>query len=272
MEPLSCVNCCHNPLQLGLIGTAFGHCTRHRVVLIRPHLTTCGQLLRKDLLIESAERERVLHSGVYRENRVSLVMNPDAPATKLVERSNGQMPTDAVFEEVQAYGTVDQKIGTMAALHRIAGPRAEVAMLSLSRAYVANCFRRDRKWKSGVHLLHWTLQKLDEEPIFSPTDLRGPLAFSLAQTNAIAKWTLIMFRLGLVADVAAYASKSQDPVGRLRRFAISASAIAPPTDPEKLLMWLSAKKSSWSRPLSQARYARLREELHKEEERAATAR
>jgi hypothetical protein len=193
------------------------------------------------------------------------VVSPDTAATKFVERTNGHTPTDAVIEEVQAYGMVDSKIGTMAALHRIAGPRAEVAMLSLSRAYVANCFRRDRKWTSGVHLLFWTLQRLDEEPIFAPTDLREPLAFSLAQTNAIAKWTLIMFRLGLIADVATYASVSHDIVARLKKFAINASAISSPTDPERLLAWLSAKKASWWRPLSPSRYARIREQLHEEE-------
>lgn len=265
MEPLSCVNCCHNPLQLGSIGTAFGYCTRHRVALVRPHLTTCGQLLRKDLLIESATREHKAHSAVYRSGRISLVASPSTAATKLIERPNGHTPTDAVIEEVQGYGTVDKKIGTMAALHRIPGPRAEVAMLSLSRAYVANCFRRDQKWTSGIHLLFWTLQRLDEDPVFAPTDLREPLASSLSQTNAIAKWTLIVFRLGLVADVATYASRSRDAVGRLKAFAINASAIAPPTAPERLLAWLSAKKNSWRSPLSPARYTKLRELLHKQE-------
>jgi len=266
MEPPSCVNCCHNPLQLGSIGTAFGHCTRHRIALIRPHLTTCGQLLRKDLLSQSADRERRLHSLIYRQDRVSLVINPDTAATKFVEKTNGHTPTDAVIEEVQAYGTVDRKIGTMAALHRIPGPRAEIAMLSLSRAYVANCFRLDRKWTSGVHLLFWTLQRLDEDPAFAPTDLRGPIVFSLAQTNAIARWTLIMFRLGFIADVATYASKSHDVVARLKKFAIDASAVSSPADPEKLLAWLGAKRSSWWRPLSPARYAKLREQLHEEDD------
>jgi hypothetical protein len=182
MEPLSCVNCCHNPLQLGSIGTAFGHCTRHGVALVHPHATTCGQLLRKDLLIQSADRERRLHSKVYRTDRVSLVVAPEVDATYLTERPSEQVPTDAIVEEVQAYGAVDKKIATMAALRRISGPRAEVAMLSLSRAYVANCFRRDRKWKSSVHLLFWTLQRLHEEPVFAPTDLREPLSFSLSQT------------------------------------------------------------------------------------------
>jgi hypothetical protein len=256
------VNCCHNPLQLGSIGTAFGYCTRHRVALVRPHATTCGQLLRKDLLIQSADRERKLHSKVYRVDRVSLVVDPKTDATNLTERPSAHSPTDAVVEEVQAYGAVDKKIATMAALHRITGPRAEVAMLSLSRAYIANCFRRDRKWKSGVHLLFWTLQRLDEEPVFAPTDLREPLGYSLAQTNAIAKWTLIVFRLGLIADVAAYAGKSNDPVARLQKLAINASAVAPPDDPVKLLAWIGRKKSAWWSPLSPARYAKLREELH----------
>jgi hypothetical protein len=261
MEPLSCVNCCHNPLQLASIGTAFGHCTRHKVTLLRPHATTCGQLLRKDLLAESAQQEHAIHRKVYKEDRVSLVTNPASDASTLTERPNGHGPTDAVIEEVQSYGSVDRKIATMAALHRIPGPRAEVAMLSLSRAYVSNCYRRDRKWKSGVHLLFWTLQRLDHEPEFAPTELREPLGFSLAQTNAVAKWTLIVFRLGLIADVAYFASKSHDPVGRLQKLAVNAASIAPPTEPDKLLHWLTAKKRAWSSPLSPKRYAELREEF-----------
>ena len=61
MGPLSCVNCCHNPLQLGPVGTAFGYCTRHRAILNQPQLTTCGRLLRKDLLAESARRQSAIH-------------------------------------------------------------------------------------------------------------------------------------------------------------------------------------------------------------------
>jgi hypothetical protein len=239
---------------------------RHHVVLTRSHLTTCGQLLRKDLLIESAERERKVHLLVYRPDRVSLVTNPHASATKLIERISGVTPTDAVIEEVQAYGSVDQKIATMAALHRVEGPRAEIAMLSLSRAYVENCFRRDQKWTAGVHLLFWTLQRLNLDPVFAPTDLREPLGYSLAQTTAVARWSVVVFRLALIADVATYASQSHHPVARLKAFAINASAVAPPTAPERLLAWLTERKSRWSAPLSEARYRRLRRQLHRDEE------
>jgi hypothetical protein len=229
-------------------------------------MTTCGQLLRKDLLSESADREQRLHRRSYRPDRISLVTQPQADAHKAghIENTNGQTPVDPVIDEVHAYGSLDTKIATMAALHRIPGARAEVAMLSLSRAYVANCFKRDRKWTSGVHLAFWTLSRLDQEPELAPTDLREPIVLSVAHTNAIAKWTLIVFRLAFVADVAAYASHSGDPIARLEKLAVTAAAAARPTEPDKLIAWLQQKRRSWQGALSPARYAKLRDSLHDE--------
>ena len=56
-----------------------------------------------------------------------------------LEQPNGQLPADPIIEEVQGYGQLDSKMASMAALHRIPGSRAEVAMLSLSRGYFGNC-------------------------------------------------------------------------------------------------------------------------------------
>ena len=217
MIPLSCLNCCHNPLQLGPLGTQFGYCTRHRLVLNHPQATTCGQLLRKDLLAESASRENHLHAAAFSTDRiVFLGTRKQATALKgAVEKPNGQMPADAIVEELQNYGSLDSKIGSMAVLHRIPGARAEVAMLSLSRAYFRNCVANGGSWTAGIHLLYWTLRRLDEEPEINATDLRGPIPYSLTHTLAVARWSLLAFRLAFVSDVGRVAAAEGDRAGRL---------------------------------------------------------
>jgi hypothetical protein len=267
MEPLSCVNCCHNPLQVGPVGTAFGYCTLHRLVLTHPQVITCGQLLRKDLLSTSAGRERAAHGRRYARSHVALLAarSTDAQSVGCVERPNGQLPADPVVEEVLGYGRLGSKIATMAALHRVGGCRAEVAMLSLSRGYFRGCAERGGKWTAGVHLLRWTLDRLDSDPELAATDLRGPLGFSLAQTIAVARWTVIALRLALVTDVARRAERGGDEVGRLAGLAGEAARAAGPTEPDRLLVWLSRRRRMWNAPLSPARYAQLREALHRGE-------
>lgn len=269
MVPLSCVNCCHNPLQLGPLGTAFGYCTRHRVVLNQPHVTTCGQLLRKDLLAKSATAERVLHAKTYPPDRVVTVARPDMLAAKkgFAEKANGQqLPADPVVEEAQNYGQLDSKIGTMAALHRIPGARAEVAMLSLSRSYFRNCVSKKGSWTAGMHLLFWTLGRLDQEPAIAATDIRGPIAFSLARTIAVARWTLIAFRLAFIGDVGEAAEKEGDKAGKLALLPSNAVRAVPGINPDGLLAWLSTSRPRWSSALSPHRYAMLKKELHQVED------
>jgi hypothetical protein len=268
MEPLSCVNCCHNPLQLGPVGTSFGYCTRHRVLLTQPHRTTCGQLLRKDLLSESAAREQTVHTRQYSPEHIALVVDPGVAAAPhgLVEKPNGQVKRDAVIEEVLNYGGLDSKIATMAALHRVPGCRAEVAMLSLSRGYFKTCVSRGGPWTSAVHLAYWTLDRLDVEPELAATDLRGPIGFSVARTIALAQWAIVAFRLAFLADVGRQAQRERDPAGRLATLAPTAAAAAPPTNPGLLLHWLGQKRGQWRAAISPRRYAKLRESLHRDDE------
>jgi hypothetical protein len=234
-------------------------------------LTTCGQLLRKDLLAESAQRERAIHAKSYPEDRVVTVAHPEQVASRkgYVEKPNGQLPAGPIIEELQNYGRLDSKIASMAALHRIPGTRAEVAMLSLSRGYFGNCIAQGGRWTAGVHLLFWTLGRLDQEPSIGATDIRGPIAFSLGHTIAVARWTVVAFRLAFVSDVGRAAGAEQDRAGKLARLPSQAVRAVPGVDPDRLLRWLGKKKSSWSSALSPHRYARLREELHHEETDAA---
>ncbi len=264
MVPLSCVNCCHNPLQLGPIGTQFGYCTRHGLVLVSPQLTTCGQLLRKDLLAQSAGREQTLHRRSFVCDHVSLLSSPGARAESvhLVEAPNGQIPADPVVEEVREYGELESKIATMAALHRIPGVRAEVAMLSLSRAYFRTCTTRKGAWTSGIHLLNWTLGRLDAEQELVATDLRGPIV-TLEETVRLARWLLLTLRLAFVADVGEQARRVADPVGRFSVLVAEAIVSTQPDDPDRLCTYLRRRRAAWRKIFPQARYEKIQRSLHR---------
>jgi hypothetical protein len=182
----------------------------------------------------------------------------------LTEKANGQVPADAVVEEVQQYGRLHSKIASMAGLRHIQGSRAEVALLSLSRGYFANCVEHRGKWTAGVHLLWWTLGRLDETPALAATDIRGPISLSLEQTIALAKWMLIAFRLALVADVASVAREAGDPVGHLFELVEKAADAGSPAEPERLVAWLSARKPKWRAAFPKDRYVKLSEQLHRD--------
>lgn len=266
MIPLSCLNCCHNPLQLGPVGTAFGFCTRHRVVLNQPTATTCGQLLRKDLLVDSARAEQERHRKIFPETDVVLLRSPKTRAKDvgLVEEPNGQLPPDAVVEEVTSYGVIDRKIGTMRALRRVPGIRAEIAMLSLSRSYFSNCVRLGGPWTAGVHLAFWTLDRLDAEPQLEAADIRGPVGPSLGRTIAVAKWLVIALRMSFLADVGSRAKRARDPAAvfvKLIQKAVVGSSVE---EPAKLLASLKKHRKAWRAGLTSDRYAELREKLHEE--------
>ncbi len=235
-------------------------------MLSRPHLTTCGQLLRKDLLASSAAEQRTLHAHRFKETRVSVLASPttDAASRGMTEKPNGHLPGDVVLEEVRSYGDLDSKIATMAALHRVPGPRAEIAMLSLSRSYLSNCYEQGGKWTAGVHLAFWTLRRLTSPPELGATDLRGPFANPLAVVTAIASWTLIAFRLALLSDVAERARRDKDhAMARLQPLVLRAIEAAP-TRPDQLLARLRRDRRQWDAALTEERYARLRAELHQE--------
>jgi hypothetical protein len=263
VRPLSCLNCCHNPLQLGPLGTSFGYCTRHRLVLNNAEATTCGHHLRKDLLFDSAARERATHRKAYPEGTVVLVTRPGTSAgPDLARKANGHLPDDGVVEQVRSYGDLGSRIATMAALHQIPGARAESAMLSLSRGYFRNCLAMGGTWTSGIHLLFWTLRRLDQDPPIAATDVRGPLAGSLEHTVALARWSLVALRLAFVGDVAQAALAEGDQTGRLTSLPGKAMAATAGGDADGLLHWLKASRPRWSLALSNRRYRQINEEIH----------
>lgn len=131
MEPLSCVNCLHNPLQLGGVGTAFGYCTAHRVVLHESHHTTCGQLLRKDLLSVRATAEQKLHRRSFHVDFVQELTSPRErmSGATLVLEFEDQAVGDDVFADVAEYGlqltaVVAAPVAEILASPSSRGPRA----------------------------------------------------------------------------------------------------------------------------------------------------
>lgn len=266
MEPLSCKNCCHNPMQLGPIGTAFGYCTRHHLTLHVPYLTTCGQLLRKDLLPARAKSEREIHAQTYSRGRVSLVTQPTRSAADAgwVHQLNGEFADDQVFQTVANYGSLPSKFASIAALSVLATSRAEIAMVSLGRAYFRNCAEHDGQWTAGVHVLWWTLRRLYDEPTFGATDVLGPISLPLERLLELAQWQLVTFRLALIIDVSDVAREASDPVGGLAALAREAVATTQPGSPSRLLAWLRKRTQKISEALPMERYFQLREELRDE--------
>ena len=102
------------------------------------------------------------------------------------------------------------------------------------------------------------------EPEFGATDLRGPFANRLEVVTAIASWTLIAFRLALLADVADRARLEKDStMARIRPLVLGAIDSAP-TRPDQLLGRLRRDRRKWEAALTDERYARLKADLHRE--------
>ena len=263
MEPLSCQNCCHEPLRVGIVGTSFGYCTRHDVVLPAPAATTCGQLFRKDLLVESARAFRTAHARRF-SARAPVALWEGAPVR--VEKPNGQLGTDAVGGEARAYTRFDRgsKIGSLAALRRIPGIRAEVALHSLSRAWVTHCWEASHRWTAGLHVLAWGLERVAEAPaVPEPAELHDTTGIGVSRALSIARWHVLALRLYVIADIGTFAARARDHAGVLSSIADDALGATEPGDGEALLRWLGAHAARARRALPEKRYLELAKELRR---------
>lgn len=264
MEPLSCANCCHNPLQLGALGTSFGFCTKHRSLLPASNLTTCGQLLRKDLLAQRAREQGRIHRQSYRPGKIVVVGEPRRAAKDagLVEVANGQVPHDDVIDDVIDYGRLETKVASLAVLWARPGTRAEVAMLSLGRGYFENCRSRGGKWTAGLHLAERVLRRLEKLPGIEATDLRGPVSAPLAKLVAGAQWSVVAQRLALLHDIGT-AAGPQDPVFAWVDLVGQAVANSAAGSGTSLLAVVHRHRRAFASALPRARYEELATELHK---------
>lgn len=267
---ISCSNCWYNPLQSGALGSSFGYCVEHRFVLRRPDETTCSLLVRKDLLLDSAQKEHVYHEEVYGPGRGLKIVKSCHSADSDVYRCDSSeiVNGDDVVRLVAEYGELDTKIESLAQLRFMTEPRAEVAMLSLARGYTHRCVSRGGAWTSGLHLLWWTRQRLEKNPkLHVPLqDLRYQLPVPIERQIELVQWSLAMLRLSFVSDIGSYGQESGDDVGALASFPEDAAIAIQSVSLKKLLSWIkNTALPRFDEVLGYQRYKGLARELHRDE-------
>ena len=148
-------------------------------------------------------------------------------------------------------------------MRRIPGIRGEIAMATLGRSYIHNCWEHDRRWTAGLHVLWWTLERLAAEPSEPQSvELHGLEGLPLSRAVSIAKWTAVALRLYLVSDVGVLAAASKDDVGRLADLADRALGAVEPGDGAALARWLAEDRPRYSRALPFKRYEAIAAKLH----------
>lgn len=264
---VSCSNCWYNPLQAGSLGSSFGYCVEHRIILRRPDETTCALHTRKDLLLPSALAEHGNHSRVFGpDSSLKLVSTREAADSEIYRHESAEsLNGDRVVNLVAEYGDLGTKVESLAQLRSMPGPRAELAMLSLARAYTNRCVQRDGRWTSGLHFVWWTRKRLEEDPTPSIAleDLRFHLPVPLDRQLEIVQWSIAMLRLSLVSDIGYHGQSISDEVGSLASLAEEAAAATQAVKLKKLLSWI--RKTALPRfdgVLGYARYKQLARELH----------
>lgn len=256
----SCSNCWFNGLQHGPVGLNVGYCTEHRVVLRRSDETTCTRHLRKDLLLKSSEAFNFKHRQVYVEDGVVRLVDAKRVTNgAFVSDEVAILRTDPVGDTVADYGEFDTKIESLSQLRAQATLRSEFAMLNLARAYTRRCVQRNGSWTSGLHILWWTRRRLtDEMPMVSIADLRYSAAASLKRQQELASWSLLMFRLVFISDIAAHAALRRDALAELESMAEVAAQETEVPSLRKLQSWVRGKGLDWfDRVLPQSRYQAL---------------
>jgi hypothetical protein len=210
----SCQNCWFNGLQYGALGLAVGYCALHKVILNYSEGTTCSHQRRKDLSLDRVGQVSEHHRDFFSSDQIVNLHRPELTSTEISnkEADFARLRKDTVGELVSDYSQFDSKIEFLAQLRRARGVRAELAMLSLSRVYVNNCFTNDGKWTSGIHLYWWTKSRLAEEPDIGVDDIRFTDGLNLSRQLELVSWSLIMLRLTFIADIALYASENGDPL------------------------------------------------------------
>lgn len=265
----ACSNCCFNALQYGSLGTPYGYCVKKYCLLKQPDETTCGQHLRKDVMSESMERHHNAHAEKLQDHQQAMVFihRKDRSVQRAQENvhfeTNVTYSKDRVTDVVFDYGERGSSFSTLGRLNEIPGARAELAMISLGRAYVRNCFKNDRKWTSGLNLLWWIKEKLAEDPNVQLSDIRIFLGLPSQEQLDLETLSLLMLRLKFISDVGSYAKQVNHTVGELEFFADeAATAMRGSTSPKKLLSWLRrAGAERLERVFPRALYRELREEV-----------
>lgn len=265
---LSCTYCCYNPMQLDALGTPYGYCVRREAILKQPTLTTCGWHRRRDLLASDADAVQQAHIQVFPGNGVY----------RLPDRANGSAGAALLDQDLDRLGenqvastvrnwNVDQKVATLKVLdsqvHFLRSAKAEAALISLGRAYIANCSRRGGPWTSGLHLVAWQRKRLASIPQVRLDDLWSIAPTSVSRQTELAAWSLMMARILLIADIAQQSGSELAPLADVADEAALASKHLSPT---ALSTWVrKALVSNLDRWLPEARYRDLAVKLHRDE-------
>ena len=264
----SCQNCWFNGLQYGPLGLPVGYCSIHKVILNHSESTTCSYHLRKDLSLHRAVEVNGHHKDYYNsDGQIVDLLRQELASTLISNKAadHAALRKDTVGELVSDYSQFKSKIAFLAQLKRAEGARAELALLSLSRAYVNNCFNNDRKWTSGIHLYWWTKSRLADEPVIRVDDIRFTDGLDLSRQHEFVSWSLIMLRLTFITDIAAYASESGDRLGEARGLLDEAAYENHSFNIHKLTRWMKREAVPFLDKLfSEDRYCELAKELHDE--------
>lgn len=267
MLALSCVNCAFNALQYDNVGTPVGYCAEHRRVLNTPSLITCGRLLRKDLMLRSAEREQALHEHVFTPAGISALATRklvNGAHTSTAPADLAALHHDPVSAAVTQYGQLGSKIESLAQLSAMPGARAEIALTSLGRTYVRRCLQRGGAWTSGLHMFWWVKERIAEEPDIQVRDLRESRALSLSRQLDLARWSVVMLRLTFLSDIAEHAASTRDTVRKARHLPEQAALATQDLSFHKLLRWVRTDgRKLLDEALPQRAYDRWSEKLHR---------
>lgn len=208
----SCANCWHNALQYDSIGSRLGYCTVHSLVLRHSDHSTCGQQKRKDLLHLSARyaaKRQCEQFPSYEVVRVDgQLLNGSTGEYLSRDTSLLREMVGATVAEYRSY----PRIATFAQLRRTPGARADLALSTLGRAYVANCMSTDQRWTAGINLMWWLRERMVQEPepdLRYDLDLRYELPIAPERQLSLAKGSLLFLRLTFLSDMGLHAAESK---------------------------------------------------------------
>ncbi len=269
MKLHSCQNCWFNGLQYGALGLAVGYCSRHKRILNIADGTTCGFHLRKDLSVNRAQEVSVVHQKYYTNECVTRLADTGCYASDVSDSDKDKihLRKDSVADAVVDYGELGSTIESLSQLRALSGARAELAMLSLGRAYVANCISRNGKWTSGLHMYWWSRSRLTDIPEIKVEDLRSVGATNLARQSDLTAWSLVMLRITFIEDITTYAGQQDDPLGKVESLTEQAALSMDTFNLRNLKKWLNNEAGpQLDARLPHARYAELATKLHKDRE------
>jgi hypothetical protein len=237
----SCENCWFNGLQYGAIGLSVGYCTIHKVILNFSAHTTCKNHMRKDLALQRALEVSEHHSNYYPSDGIVTIFDEHIDRHDISKASAdlSRLREDSIGELVVDYGYFGSKIESLSQLRRVKGARAEVAMLSLSRAYVNNCYKKNKnKWTSGIHLYWWTKSRLSDIPSIRVEDIRSTEGLQLSRQVELITWSIVMMRLTFIEDIAVYANYFNNDLGKAVGILDEAASINQSFNVHKLSRWM----------------------------------